>query len=314
MTVAKFRDSALHIDETIVAQPPVDPTAGAAPDVGDVVHDRSIGDIIRQTNSLTADQVEQILAHQRANNMRFGEAAIALGFASERDILFALSQQFHYPYSRDAASTLSDEVVMASKPFSHQAESFRVIRSQLSMRVFNAEGPKSALAVVSPEPGDGKTYFAANVAVALSQLGGRTLLVDADLRGPRQHSVFRVDNSSGLSGILAGHTERNVIQQVRDFSSLYVLPVGTIPPNPLELLDRPAFGLLLRDLNNKFDHVIVDTSAAQYGSDAQIVAAKCGAALLVARKNTSRLAALHDLLGSLACAPIKVAGVVMNEY
>lgn len=313
MKVAKFRDSTVRIDEAIAAAP-ADPTAGPAPDVGTVLHDRSIGDIIRQTNNLTADQVEQILAHQRANNMRFGEAAVALGFASERDVLFALSLQFHYPYSRDPASTLSGEVVMASKPFSAQAESFRVIRSQLSMRIFNGDGPKAALAVVSPEPGDGKTYFAANVAVALSQLGGRTLLVDADLRGPRQHAVFRVENTSGLSGILAGHTERNVIQQVRDFPSLYILPVGTTPPNPLELLDRQAFSLLLRDLSNKFDHVIVDTSAAVYGSDAQIVAAKCGAALLVARKNTSRLAALHDLLGSLACAPIKVAGVVLNEY
>lgn len=313
--MAKFRDSMPYVDEAVAAAPPpAIPATEAAPDVGEVVHDRSIGDIIRQTNKLTADQVEQILAHQRAHDVRFGEAAIALGFANERDVLFALSLQFHYPYSRDPASTLSDEVVMASKPFSAQAESFRVIRSQLSMRIFNVEGPKSALAVVSPEAGDGKTYFAANVAAALSQLGGRTLLVDADLRGPRQHAVFNVDNSSGLSGILAGHAERNVIRQVRDFPSLYVLPVGTIPPNPLELIDRPAFGLLLRDLNSKFDHVIVDTSAAQYGSDAQVVAAKCGAALLIARKNTSRLNAMHELLGLLGCAPIKIAGVVMNEF
>ncbi len=303
--MVKFRDSNLHMPDAAPAAPT---------DVGSVVHDRSIGDIIRQTNSLTADQVEKVLAYQREKDVRFGEAAIALGFASERDVLFALSLQFHYPYSREPSSALSDELVMATKPFSPQAESFRATRSQLSMRVFTGEGPKCALCIVSPKPGDGKSYFAANIAVALSQLGGRTLLVDADMRGPRQHAIFRVENSSGLSGILAGRTERSVIQQVRDFSSLYVLPVGTIPPNPLELLERPAFGLLLRDLNNKFDHVIVDTSAASYGADAQVVAAKCGAALVVARKNTSRLAALRDLLGSLSYAPIKLAGVIMNEY
>ena len=306
MTVAKFRDSTLHS----VEPEPVEPA-----DLGaSTGHDRSIGDIIRQTNNLTADQVEQILAYQRDKDVRFGEAAIALGFASERDVLFALSLQFDYPYSNDPANALSDELVMASKPFSPQAEAFRAIRSQLSMRVFTGEGPKCALAVVSPEPGDGKSYFAANVAIALSQLGGRTLLVDADLRGPRQHELFRVEGSSGLSGILAGRTERSVIQQVREFSSLFVLPVGTVPPNPLELLERPAFGLLLRDLNSKFDHVIVDTSAAAYGADAQVVAAKCGAALLIARKNTSRVAALRELLASLSYTPIKMAGVIMNEF
>ena len=304
--MAKFRDS---------SHAPLD--ASVSVDLGTTlaVRDRSIGDIIRQTKNLTAEQVETVLLYQREKGVRFGEAAIALGLVSDRDVLFALSQQFHYPYSpEEQLRKVSDELVVANKPYSQQAEAFRAIRSQLMLRLFNGDSPRRALAVVSPDSGDGKTFFSANLAVALSQLGGRTLLVDADLRGPRQHGLFGIENTTGLSGVLSGRAEANVIQQVRDLPSLYVLPVGNVPPNPLELFERPAFGLLINELSSKFDYVIVDTPAAVYGADARVIAGKCGAALVVARQGTSRMSALQDLLTSLSESPAKLAGVLMNEY
>eukprot|EP00456_Euglypha_rotunda_P025591 TRINITY_DN2067_c0_g1_i11.p1 TRINITY_DN2067_c0_g1~~TRINITY_DN2067_c0_g1_i11.p1 ORF type:complete len:183 (-),score=39.74 TRINITY_DN2067_c0_g1_i11:508-1056(-) len=182
------------------------------------------------------------------------------------------------------------------------------------MRAFSGDVARRALAVISPDSGDGKSFFCSNLAVALSQLGGRTLLVDADLRGPRQHEVFGIENGAGLSGLLAGRAEANVIQQVNDLPSLYVLPVGNIPPNPLELVERPAFGLLIAEFISKFDHVIVDTPAAALGSDAAVIAMKCGSALVVARKGQSRLASLQQLVGSLSGTQISLAGVIMNEY
>jgi protein-tyrosine kinase len=303
--MAKFRDSVAA---------PLHAVPASEPEPAVTVHDRSLGDIIRQTNNLTAEQVEQILQHQRETGLRFGEAAIALGFASDRDVLFALSQQFHYPYAPEEQRSFSDELVMATKPFSQQAEAFRAIRSQLMMRVFTGDGSKPALAVISPDSGDGKSYFSANLAIALSQLGGRTLLVDADMRGPRQHLMFGLENPSGLSGILSGRSDGTVIQKVRDLPSLYVLPVGTVPPNPLELIERPAFGLLMRELASKFDYVVVDTAAAVFGSDCSVVAARCGAALAIARKGTSRLGALEELMADLSSTPVKLAGVIMNEF
>lgn len=302
--MAKFRDSNVH--ETAPQSLP--------PSGGSTLHDRSIGDIIRDTRNLTAEQVEKVLQRQRETGARFGEAAVALGYVSNDDVLFALSQQFHYPYAPQERRNASPELITLTQPFSPQAESFRAIRSQVMMRLFSEGDARRAVAIISPNTGDGKTFFAANLAVTLAQLGGRTLLVDADLRGPRQHEVFNLKNAAGLSGILSGRAESQVIQQVPGVPSLFVLTVGATPPNPLELVERPAFGLLMRELASKFDHVIVDTPAAVYGADCGVIAARCGAALVVARKDASQVAPLQDLVASLADSPARLAGVVMNEY
>lgn len=276
---------------------------------------RSIGDIIRDVRSLSAAEVEQILAYQRNKGMRFGEAAVALGLASEEDVLNALAQQFHYPLANAERRVSSPELVVLNQPFSVQAEAIRAARSQVTMRLHGGTAAtRMALAVISPQQGDGKTYFAANLAVSLAQLGGRTLLVDADLRSPRQHDVFRVSNAAGLSNVLSGRAEARVIQSVEGVPALFVLPGGSIPPNPLELIERPAFGLLMRELSSKFDHVIVDTSAASLGADACVTAARCGAALVVARKNTCKYDALQDLVASLSGSSVRMLGAVMNEY
>ena len=178
--MAKFRDSQGHSD-TATAE---------MPDESNEVSGRSIGSIISETRNLGAEQVEKILKHQREKGIRFGEAAISLGYAGIDDVMYALSQQFHYPYAAQSQRQANPELVALNQPFGVQAESFRAIRSQIMMRLFNEGQDRRAIAVVSPDSGDGKTFFAANLAVTLAQLGGRTLLVDADLRGPRQHEVF----------------------------------------------------------------------------------------------------------------------------
>jgi protein-tyrosine kinase len=277
------------------------------------VRDRAIGDIIREANNLSAEQVEQILAVQKKRGVKFGEAAIQLGLAKREDVLWALSQQFHYPYAVQGQKTLSKELVVANNPFSDEAESFRDVRSQLISNVFH-EDTHRALAVVSPSVGDGKSFFVANLAVAFSQLGARTLLLDADMRTPRQHDIFGIEPRAGLSGVLSGRSETNVIRPIKDLPSLYLLPVGTTPPNPLELVQGQGFNLLISELLLKFDYIIVDTPAAVHGSDGQVIAAKCGTALAVNRKHHSRVAAMKDMLSKMARRSTRLAGVVLNEY
>jgi protein-tyrosine kinase len=290
--------------------------ADTAPPPRHAAQDRSMGELIAESCKLSAEQVDNIVAYQRQHGGRFGQAAIAIGYASTDDVLHALAQQFDYPYASAEQRKLMPELVALNEPFSAQAEAIRGIRSWVMQRVFaeHADKTRRALAVVSPNAGDGKSFIAANLAITLAQLGGRTLLVDADLRGPRLHSLFGMPGNTGLSGILSGRTERRVVQKVNGIGNLYLLPVGITPPNPLELVERPAFGLLMRELSHKFDHVVVDTSAAEYGTDATVIAARCGAALVVARRHSSRVGALQELSEMLSATPANLAGVIVNEF
>lgn len=288
---------------------------GRIPGVQGTGTEPTIGEIIARANNLTPEQIEEVINYQREHSVRFGEAAVALGYANADDVMWALAQQFHYPYSNDSANTLSDELVVARRPFSTQAESFRSIRSHLIMKLYSGEGSRRALAIVSPDAGDGRSYFAANIAAAFSQLSGRTLLIDADFRTPRQHEIFNLKSTgAGLSGILSGRAMSKVIQSVKALPNLFVLPVGAVPPNPLELVERPAFEILIRELLTKFDRVIVDTPAASRGMDCAVIAAKCGAALMVARQDVTRVNALQDMSATLRISDTRVVGSVLNAY
>jgi protein-tyrosine kinase len=278
------------------------------------VQDPSLGDILRRTKGLTGEQVSQALDYQQANGVRFGEAVVALGLARPEDIIWALSQQFHYPYSPVAERNLNEELVVANQPFSENVEAFRELRSQLVMGTLGQVDPRCALAIVSADVGDGKSFIAGNLAVAFSQLPGRTLLIDADLRSPRLHDVFGVEPSAGLTSILAGRTEPNVIKPVAHLPNLYLLPAGVVAPNPAELLHRAAFSLLLRELLSKFDNVLVDTPAACHGADARIIASHCGAALVIGRKGESKMPQMQALVKQLNKSNVKIAGILVNEY
>lgn len=275
----------------------------------------SIGELIRDARNLTADDLDRISQYQREHNLRFGEAAIALGLADTEDVLQALAEQFKYTVAKPEHTALQPELVTLHQPFGHQAEAFRAMRSQFLLRA-RAEAGQARLpmAVVSPRVGDGKSFFCANLAVSLAQLGGRVLLIDADLRGPRQHHVFGLDNSRGLSNVLSGRGGKGVIKAVSGIDNLFVIPVGVQPPNPLELVEGTPFGLLLREVTIKFDHVLVDTPAIALGVDGLVVASRCGSALLVGRKDNGRVSELQDLAGRLQSAQVRLAGVVMNEF
>lgn len=280
----------------------------------DSVRDRPIGELLRVANNLTDKQVDEILRYQQSNGLRFGEAAVELDLATHDEVLWAVSQQYHYPYA-PYPQGVSSELVVASKPFSPESELFRELRSNLMLGVMASSQTRRAVAFVSPSVGDGKTFLIANLAVAFSQLGARTLVIDANLRSPRLHRIFGASpKGGGLSGILSGRSRQNVIVPADDLPSLYFLPAGSRPPNPLELLQRPAFSLLVRDVLAKFDYVFVDTPASSQGADARVVANACGAAVAVARQGKSQLGSMQSLVNSLTKARIGLAGVVLNQH
>jgi protein-tyrosine kinase len=277
---------------------------------------RTLGAILIDGGQLKPEDAERVLQYQKQQNLRFGEAAMRLGLISEADIQFALSRQFAYAYLRKTPGEmrpLSDELVAAYQPFSTRVEQLRAIRSQLMLRWFDRAEERQVLTVVGAERNEGRSYLAANLAIVFSQLGERTLLVDADMREPRQHFMFHLENQIGLSTLLAGRSREEAIVRISDLAGLSVLPAGPTPPNPLELLNRLNFDEFMIQAKSAYDVVIVDTPAMTSGEDAAMIAVRTGAALAVARSGSTRVAAYSDLVQGLMDAGVAVVGSVLNE-
>ena len=274
--------------------------------------DSSIGGLLLASGKLSPENAERVLRLQQEEGIRFGEAAQRLGLISEADIQQVLARQFDYPYLTPGDGNLSPQLVAAYHPFSPQVEVLRAVRSQLMLRWFGRG--RKALAVAAVEPGDGGSLFAANLAVVFSQLGEQTLLVDANLRTPRQQDIFGIKQRAGLSDVLAGRAETDVVEKVDQLVDLSVLVSGTLPPNPQELLARPAFAGLNLQFESRYDVVLYDTPACVLGSDTLALASRVGGVLLVARKNRTSLAAISACVDQLQHAGIAVVGSVMVEH
>jgi len=274
--------------------------------------DSSMGALLVDAGKLTLEGAERVLRMQKDLGIRFGEAAVRLGLVSEEDVQEALARQFAYPYLPKGQANLSPRLVAAYEPFSPQVESLRAIRSQLMLRWF-ARGHR-ALAVLGADPEDGAALFAANLAVVFSQLGEQTLLVDANLRAPRQHEVFGLRPRQGLSDLLAGRADLEVVLRVGGFVDLSVLPAGTLPPNPQELLSRDAFRTLDTALASRYDVVLYDLAPFGAGADALAVAARAGGVLLAVRKDHTRVVQLARMAEQLAEAGAEVVGAVVMEF
>ena len=271
-----------------------------------------IGVMLLDSGKLTPEGAERVLRMQKELGIRFGEAAIRLGLISEADVQQVLARQFAYPYLLKGESALSLKLVAAFEPFSAQVESLRAIRSQLMLRWF-ARG-RRALAIVGAEAKDGASIFASNLAVVFSQLGEQTLLVDANLRCPRQQEVFALKTGRGLSDVLAGRADLDVIARVGALVDLSVMASGTLPPNPQELLSREGFRNLNAQLESRYDVVLYAVPPFASGVDAMAVASRAGGVLLVARKDHTRMAALSHMADQLGEAGAEVVGSVVVDF
>lgn len=277
--------------------------------------DQCMGEILVDLGKLGDADVNRIIALQQDKGLYFGEAAVELGLVTQDDILQALSTQFGYTYS-PSLDKLSTELIMASSPFGKQAEEFRAIRGQLLSRWLQPE--QKTLAVVSPETGEGRSYVAANLALAFSQSGHSTLLIDADMRAPQQHKLFSMTRRIGFSMLLAGRVKAEDLDalpdQISTFQKLSVLGCGAVPPNPAELLNRNAFALIMRELKKYFDVIIFDTPPATYMADVIAIASVAESSLVVTRCGHSKIDEVKSLMSLLAQAKCNVVGSVLNEY
>lgn len=243
----------------------------------------------------------------------FCGADMELQLIDHQDIQRATAARFDYRYMIPERGRFSDGLVVAYHPTGRQADIVRGIGSQL-MLLWHEHARKS-LAIVSPQSGDGRSFMASNLAVAFSQMGLKTLLIDADFRRPVQHAIFALsDNSLGLADILAGHTQRESIRCIDEFPNLSILPAGSPPPSPPELLGSYRMNALLHILEARFDVLLIDTAAAMPNTDAQVVAAYAGGALLLMRRNQTRVAEAQALMHTLTAVQCPLMGAVINEF
>jgi protein-tyrosine kinase len=274
---------------------------------------RSIGEILVGLGKLSIEDVENIQRVAAEKSIRFGEAAVQLGLLTPDDIDGALARQFRFPIVSVGDEGFAKAVVAAYDPLNHVVDQMRALRSQLMFHWLN-DAERKILAITSPGRGEGRSWLAANLAVALAQIGKRTLLIDADMRNPFQHRLFNIDNSSGLSALLTGRAAPTAVHRVHPALRLHVVPAGVVPPNPEELLARPLFASILDRLGARFEVVLLDTPAAMPTSDAQLIAANAGNALMLARGDHTRRANLMTVMAALKQARVNVVGSVVNSY
>lgn len=264
---------------------------------------------------LTETQVARVVELQKSAGIRFGEAAVRLNFLTEQNVQMVLSEQFNYATALLPRDNLDKSLAIAHAPFGMEAEAIRQIRAELSIRLAGQDGQqKIAFALLSPNEKEGKSYLAASLALAFSQMGRRTLLIDANLRAPRQHELFGLDNKDGLSTVLAGRSALNSGQNAPGFPHLHVLCAGPTPPNPLEILLQPALSNLIDKLAPEVDVIIVDTPAAAASSDAQTIVQQVGACLLVGRQHFTKLEELRQAETQIGTAGAQLIGTVYNQF
>lgn len=272
----------------------------------------TLGETLMRDGLLEADDVEKILALQERKGLRFGEAALKLSLIKPKELDRALAAQFLHPGADPGDSNLSRELAALHKPASRQVELLRQQRSVLTQYWF-ATHP--ALAIVSPGYSEGRSYYAANLAVLFAHLGRPTLLIDGDMRRPRQHELFGMKNRIGLSQVLAGRSRAmQAVQRVPAISTLALLSAGSVPPNPLELLDRGGMPAVLKELSRQFSVIVVDTPAgARYG-DARVLANCCRGVLMMLRRHRTRLRDAKRLAALLLRTEVKLVGTVLNRF
>lgn len=206
---------------------------------------------------------------------------------------------------------LEPSLFYISRPGSIEAEAYRNVRTALFFRC--QKSGHQIIQVTSPEPQDGKTTLAANLALAMAHAGKRVLLIDADLRCPKVHKLFRLRHEIGLSDVVSGEIQFENAVQTSEIEGLSLLTAGLTPANPAELLGGKAFESLLEDKRNRYDFIIVDTPPLMAVSDPCVVASRVDALILVVRVGKNRLNTIRRSCELLSNLGIVVLGAVVND-
>ena len=210
-----------------------------------------------------------------------------------------------------ASSKEAVELVTQSRPRSQMAESYRALRTSLLLTF--AGGPPTVILITSALPEEGKTTTSVNSAIVLAQKGTRVLLIDADLRRPSIHKTLGMGPKIGLSNVLTGAaTLQQAIIPSTILPELFILPAGTPPPNPAELLASAKMKNVLAELRKQYDHIVIDSPPTLSVTDAVVMSTDADAVVLVIRSGHTTKPALRRARDILLQVNARVCGVLVN--
>jgi len=195
-------------------------------------------------------------------------------------------------------------------PTSAASEAYRTLRTNLLYTLVDT--PPKVVVLTSPGPGEGKSTTCANLGVVLAQAAKSALILDCDFRKPVVHKVFGLRNLHGIVDVLVG--ERSLQEVWKEpVEGLKVVPVGTMPPNPAEILGSQRFSKFLAAVRKEFDYVLIDTSPVGIVSDAAILATQGDGVLLVLDARNTRKRSVQQSVRSLEAVGANILGTVMNN-
>ena len=229
---------------------------------------------------------------------------------NQRDIEAYIQLPFlgHVPIVRTKGATVG--LYANLYPRSEVSESLRSVKTNINFTLTTP--PPHALLLTSVAPQEGKTSLSSNLSIVMAQGGDRVLLVDADMRHPTVHKIFKTENSKGLRDYLSGAADFDSVVQKSMVENLSIVASGRVPPNPVELLDSPRTKLFLKEAKAKFDRIIIDSPPIIAVSDALILAKLVdGVVYIVRGSKTSREAAFEGKR-RLLDIDAKILGIALN--
>lgn len=201
-------------------------------------------------------------------------------------------------------------LVASSNPTSPHAEAFRTLRTNIQFAGIDQR--VQTVMVASAQSGDGKSTTISNLAITYAQEGKKTLLIDADLRKPSLHHMFGLSNRIGLTYALLNEQSWSSNIRESNVPNLFIMPAGSIPPNPSELLASQRMASLMKELQQEFDMILFDTPPILAVTDGLIISSLCDGVVMVIKSGRTRLGIARKLKQRLEHAQARTLGVVLN--
>lgn len=203
-----------------------------------------------------------------------------------------------------------NDLIIHQDSTSTVAEAFRTLRTNL--HYLAPEKKLKSLVISSAIPKQGKSFIVANLALTLSQMGDKTLIIDADLRKSGVEKIFEIERKPGLSDVVIGKISWKEAVKSTRYENLYLLSSGNIPPNPVELLASDKMSDILSQIEDEYEHILLDTPPVLPLTDAVVLSQKADGAILVLRYQKVEIEAVIRARERFQSVDVPILGVVLN--